>query len=208
MKMQPVNIAELLIEQIAWLELEPEKVINISELSAKLGVSRTPIKEALIYLEAKGWVMRQGLHFSVTPLSLERMREIADVRSLVEVNAYIWAMQRISKEQLMELQKYKAHILPFNNNSNIGDVIKLDQTFHMFLFKVARNRYVMELLENSIYHSLRFWLAINSTENPVLSIKNSLVGMIEAIEAKDEARLRETSTLHIRNWVDRILGAI
>ncbi len=83
---------ELLRQKISWLELKSESLLNISELSEEFNVSRTPLKEALINLEANGWVQRQGSHFTVTPLCLQRMCEIAEGRSVIEIQAYLWAM--------------------------------------------------------------------------------------------------------------------
>jgi DNA-binding GntR family transcriptional regulator len=48
------KIFELLKEKIIWLELMPETTINLSELAESFEVSRTPIKEALILLQAQG----------------------------------------------------------------------------------------------------------------------------------------------------------
>ena len=82
--MEPNRIYEKLREKIIWLELKPESVLNLSELADTFGVSRTPIKEVLIFLQAEGWVLRHGTHFMVTPLSLDRIKEINEIRQQVE----------------------------------------------------------------------------------------------------------------------------
>ena len=61
----PKQIYDALKEKIIWLELAPESPLNLSELADAFEVSRTPVKEALIYLQAQGWVLRQGSHFLV-----------------------------------------------------------------------------------------------------------------------------------------------
>ena len=50
--MGPEKIYELVKEKIIWMDLMPESILNLSELARSFGVSRTPIKEALIYLQA------------------------------------------------------------------------------------------------------------------------------------------------------------
>ena len=94
--MEPDKIYEVLKEKIIWLDLMPESYLNLSELAGSFGVSRTPIKEALILLQSEGWVMRHGSHFSVTPLSLSRIKENTEIRSVMEVQANIWAMERMN----------------------------------------------------------------------------------------------------------------
>ena len=202
---EPQKIIETLREKITWLELEPECIINISELAQKLGVSRTPIKEALINLEAKGWLKRQNSHFTVTPLSLERMREVAEVRSVIEIQAYIWAMQRITDDELKVLKKYKEKIICLNKKATKKEILQLDISLHVFFFKIAKNRYVYNLLERSIYHALRFWLSMNLEPTGIL---DDMLEMIDAFGDKDEIKLRKVSSQHIKNWADGILGSI
>ena len=65
--METDKIFQILYKQITNLELLPEKVLNLSDLAELFKVSRTPIKEALIYLQAEGLVIRHGSQFMVTP---------------------------------------------------------------------------------------------------------------------------------------------
>ena len=65
--MDPREIFKVMKEKIVWLDLKPESVINLTELAETFSVSRTPIKECLILLEAQGWVLRQESTFIVTP---------------------------------------------------------------------------------------------------------------------------------------------
>ncbi|MBW2003318.1 MAG: GntR family transcriptional regulator, partial [Deltaproteobacteria bacterium] len=115
MSMEPEKIYELLKEKIIWLDLMPESVLNLSELAESFRVSRTPIKEALILLQADGWVLHQGSHFMVTPLSLDRIRETAEIRSVMEVQGNIWAMYRITPEELAALGEMEKEILQLDD---------------------------------------------------------------------------------------------
>ena len=73
------SIADRLRNLILTRHLRPGERLVQSELAEQLGVSRTPIKEVLLTLHAEEWIMRQGSHFIVTPLSLERIREITEI---------------------------------------------------------------------------------------------------------------------------------
>ena len=98
------KVFKVLRQKIVDLDLLPESVLNLTELAEVFKVNRTPIKEALIFLQAEGLVIRHGSHFMVTPLSLDRIREITEIRSVLEVQAHIWAMNRITKSELEELE--------------------------------------------------------------------------------------------------------
>ena len=86
------KIYSLLREKIIWLEIMPETILNLTELAKEFKVSRTPIKEALILLQGEEWVLHYGPHFMVTPLSIDRLRDITEIRSALEIQASIWAM--------------------------------------------------------------------------------------------------------------------
>jgi DNA-binding GntR family transcriptional regulator len=203
--MEPEKIYELLKEKIIWLDLMPESVLNLSELARSFGVSRTPIKEALIYLQAEGWVLRNGPHFLVTPLSLDRIKGTAEIRSIMEVQANIWAMDRITPEELAALGDLEKEILQLDDTAGNRQMIELDVKFHRMLFQGTKNSQLDQLLERLLSHYLRFWLSIPREIQPKSFFAETLE-IIQAIEAKDEARLRAASATHIKKSVDEIMS--
>ena len=203
--MDPRLIYKTLKNQIVHLGLAPESVLNLSEMAESFGVSRTPIKEVLIYLQAEGWVMRQGSHFIVTPLSLERIREISEIRMVMEVQANIWAMQRITAAELAELEEMKEHILSVTGAIDNKMIVDLDFKVHRLLFKAAKNSQSRRLLERLLSHYLRFWLSI-PRQIDSRSFFVETVALIEAVKGKDEDRIRECTRDHIRNSVAEIMG--
>jgi len=204
--MEPSKIYELVREKIIWLDLMPESILNLSELAESFGVSRTPIKEALIFLQADGWVLHQGSHFMVTPLSLDRIKEITEIRSLIEVQANIWAMNRITPEELAALGELEKEILQIDDTSSNNQMIELDVKFHQSLFRAAKNSQLAQLLERMLGHYLRFWLAIPREIEPQSFFAETLE-IIQVIKAKDEVKLRVSSVEHIKRSVDEIMGS-
>jgi len=204
---EPIKIYELLKEKIIWLDLMPETSLNISELAKSFGVSRTPIKEALIFLQADGWILRLGSHFIVTPLSLDRIKEITEIRSVMEIQANVWAMYRIKPDELKALDDLKRKIFQIGDTAKNRQMVKLDTEFHQILFKAARNQQVAILLDRLLSLYLRFWLSIPRKIEPVSFFANTLK-MIRSIEAKDEIGLRAASLEHINSSVDTIMGKL
>ncbi len=203
--MSPNKIYEALRKKIIQLELAPESVLNLSELADTFGVSRTPIKEVLISLQAEEWIMRQGSHFIVTPLSLERIREITEIRMVMEVQSNIWAMQRITPAEMDDLQKIKERIVSFDEGSSNESIVDFDFEIHQYIFKISKNTQLAKLLERLLGHYLRFWLAIpRQIELPLFF--SEVLDLIRAIEQKDESMVRECTTRHIRNSVAEIMG--
>ncbi len=204
--MEPGEIYKLLREKIIWLDLMPESYLNLSELAESFGVSRTPIKEVLILLQAEGWVLRHGSHFMVTPLSLGRIKEITEIRAVMEVQANIWAMNRITSEELASLDELKKEILEIGDVPSNRQLVEMDVKFHRTLFQATKNSQLAQMLERLLIHYLRFWLSIPREIEPRSFFAETLE-IIQAVEAKDDARLRATSAKHIKNSVDEIMGA-
>jgi DNA-binding GntR family transcriptional regulator len=199
------NIFEALRKKIIQLELQPESVLNLSELAETFGVSRTPIKEILISLQAEGWIMRQGSHFIVTPLSLDRIREITEIRMIMEVQANIWAMQRITPSEMKELKNIESEILKLDKDTPNEIIVDYDFKIHQFIFKTAKNTQLSMMLERILSHYLRFWLSIPRQIN-IQNFFNEVLELISALETKDEELVRDCTVKHIRNSISEIMG--
>jgi DNA-binding GntR family transcriptional regulator len=204
-KLDPNEIFSALRKKIISLELAPESVLNLSDLATQFNVSRTPIKEVLISLQAEEWIMRHGSHFIVTPLSLERIREITEIRMVLEVQANIWAMERITPMELEKLNKIKQQISAFTQKSSNLSIVNFDFTIHQTIFKAAKNVQLAKLLERLLSHYLRFWLSIPRQIDHAIFFEEALE-LIKAINLKDKALIRECTTNHIRNSVAQIMG--
>jgi len=203
--MEPKKIYELLREKIIWLELMPETYLNLSELAESFKVSRTPIKEALVLLQADGWVLRHGQHFMVTPLSLSRIKEITEIRMVLEIQANLWAMERISPEELVALNELKEEIKGLGNAPSNRQLVELDFRFHRGLYHATKNSQIAQLLDRLLSHYLRFWLSIPREIKPKSFFKET-AEIIQAVESKNKATVKKASTEHIKKSIDEIMG--
>lgn len=204
--MDSSSIYDALRTKIIHLELAPESVLNLSELADEFGVSRTPIKEVLLTLQAEEWIVRQGTHFIVTPLSLERIREITEIRMVLEVQANIWAMQRISPQEMDELLSLKECIRDFDASLGNQAIVDFDSEIHHIIFKAAKNIQLTTMLERILSHYLRFWLSAPRQIETRTFFAEALE-LIDAIASKDEDAVRDCTIKHVRNSVAEIMGS-
>ena len=119
--------------------LKPGTVLNLIELSKYFGVSRNPITTALTRLDAEEWVVRQGSYYVVSPLTVSLIREITEIRSILEVQASLWAMHRITPDEMEELRQIEEKINRLDDNASNRQIVKLDVKFHSILFKASKN---------------------------------------------------------------------
>ncbi len=203
--MDPVAIYEDLKEKITWLEIEPGSALNLVELAESYGVSRNPVMIALTRLNVEEWVIRQGVHFVVSPLTVDRMREITEIRSVMETQANIWAMNRISPEGLAKLTKVRDEIDLLDAKATKKEIVLLDFKFHRLLYQETRNQQLAQLLERLLAHYLRFWLSGPQQIEPERFFTEARE-IYEAIKAKDEVRLKAATIAHVKVSLDKIMG--
>jgi len=203
--MDPIAIYEDLKDKIIWLDIEPGSTLNLVELAASYGVSRNPVMIALTRLDVEEWVIRQGVHFVVSPLTVDRMREITEIRSLMETRANIWAMNRITTDGMAELAKIRDEIKALKADATKKEIVQLDFKFHQLLYRQTHNQQLAQLLERLLAHYLRFWLSGPQQIEPEKFFTEALE-IYAAIETKDEVRLKAASIAHVKVSLDKIMG--
>ncbi len=199
------RLYQLLRDEIIWLKLAPESALNLNDLAARFSVSRTPVKEALILLMAEGWVRRQGSSFVVTPLSLDRIKEITEIRMVMEVEANLLAMQRITAYEETALDEIMEAIAGLPKVANNRQLVELDFKFHHVVFAAARNGQLAQYLERLLALYMRFWLA-SGQEIDRDEFFRDTKAILTAITARDEASLRAASVRHIKMSYKSIQG--
>ncbi|MCB2190129.1 MAG: GntR family transcriptional regulator [Deltaproteobacteria bacterium] len=203
--MDPREIFEDLKHRVVSLDIEPEANLNLSDLAAYYGVSRTPVKEAIIYLEAEDWVYRNGNHFTVSPLTLDRMRDTTEIRLILEVEANVLALRRMTPDTLAILDRILEKISNLDKVEDNQELSRLDTEFHRVLYQATGNKQLAALLERMLSGYLRFW---RSRPKNVMSgsFFHQAQEIIKAIKDKDEAKLRELSVTHIMQSMNAIMG--
>jgi GntR family transcriptional regulator, rspAB operon transcriptional repressor len=202
----PNRIYAILKKKITWLELSPGSILNLSELAQDFGVSRTPVKEALMLLQADEWVLRNGTHFLVTPLSLDRIKDITEIRSVMERQANLWAMERITEKELTELKKITNRIKKVNDKTSLAKLLEIDFSFHSIIFKATQNQQLIRIMEGLLAHYSRFWLSFQVVVDRKTCFDETL-DIIEAIETKDASKLEKATTEHINRSLQAITGS-
>ena len=203
--MDNIKIYKEIRDKIIWLDFEPEKTLNLTELADSFEVSRNPITLALTRLNAEEWVVRRGSHFVVSPLTIDRIREITEIRSVLEVQANIWAMNRISPEGLAELERFRKDVLQLKDEVSNREIVEMDVRFHRLLYHETKNQQLKTTLNKMLSHYLRFWLSSPNTIKRDTFFKDAME-IIESIETKDEVTLRAASIAHIKASLDEIMG--
>ncbi|MFH7566479.1 MULTISPECIES: GntR family transcriptional regulator [Oceanimonas] len=154
------NLTEQLIDLIVKGEFEAGSKISEPELARRFGVSRGPLREAMLRVESLGLIERvPHVGARVIALSRAKLIEIYAVREALEGMAARLACQHITEAELIALEQllntHKAHIEEVEGVSYFHQQGDFD--FHYRLILASRNSTLISLLCDELYHLLRMY---------------------------------------------------
>jgi DNA-binding GntR family transcriptional regulator len=132
------QVADYLRERIITSEYGRGEKLKQAEIAAELGVSVTPVREALKMLEMEGFIISEphkGL--SVPLIAPERAHEIFELRMLLERNLARAAMQRASREQAAELRTIHREFVALVKARDVYPVRAANVRFHFYFYDMA-----------------------------------------------------------------------
>lgn len=184
--------------KIVSLELKPSQSIGETQLAEMLGVSRTPVREALARLSTEGLVdFRSRSGTIIAPIRLEAVRAAQFVREKLEVAIVKEASAQHSKKfkfsvkQAIEEQRFAI------DDGDIALFFSSDERMHKSFADMAGRSMVWSVISDAKKHMDRVrWLSLESTELSVLVQDH--VELLDAIESHDPGRAHATMEVHLR----------
>lgn len=119
------------------------------QLAEEMGVSRTPVREAIRKMELEGLVVmipRRGAY--VADISIQDINEVYQIRTALDVLAAGLAAERISDEEVKEMQVLLDADIPLIDARNYPKIIENDTAFHDVIYRASRNRRCMNIISN------------------------------------------------------------
>ena len=140
---------ERLRQEIVTGKLRPNHRLVESEVARILGMSRTPVREALKQLEMQGYLSKlPGGGLIVTDHSPSQIRNLFEIRDALETMAIKLACQRATEEQLEKATDYHNRSLVAIRNRDINQFIELNSAFHNELLGACGNEQLWSLIQN------------------------------------------------------------
>ena len=154
-------VLESLREAIKNEILEPGERLMEIQLADALGVSRTPIREALRKLELEGFIVmvpRKGAY--VADISLKDITDIMEIRLALEELAAGLAADRITEEELEQMECSLVEKREAISQGDMERLVEVDTQFHEALYQASRNERLVAMLNNLREQIQRFRIAI------------------------------------------------
>lgn len=211
-------IYEVLQRQILTMEMTPGSGIDEIALVAEFGVSRTPVREALIRLATEGFVtLLPNRGASVSPLDIDEIPELLEAMELCMRVTSRWAAVRRSETDLKVMRQNQEEYDLAAQKDDYMAMSAANSAFHLNIAIASRNRHMVKLFKSLLpqYHRLSLALLSSAkmTTGPVYKsyfgrVNDEHMGLIGAIEAGDHANANSLARTHIRLIGERLQSYI
>jgi DNA-binding GntR family transcriptional regulator len=186
-------------ELIVSLELPPGSAVREPELTAELGIGRTPVREALRRLAQERLVEvfpRRGIF--VTTVDVRDLARLCEVRLVLEPEAARLAAERAIQADLDELNELLSLLGPRRRRDHRA-LIELDQRIHRAVYRASHNEFLSETLETYYAHAQRIWmLALARTD--LGAAVHEHAGLLDAILRGNGERAAELMRRHVETF--------
>lgn len=190
-------------------ELKPGERLMEIHLADKLGVSRTPIREAIHMLELEGLVTmipRRGAE--VSKITEKSMQDVLEVRRSLDALCAELACERITEEDLVSLEDACKAFEVSVQTGDLTEIAKCDVALHNIIVLATRNTRLMQLVNNlsEQMYRYRFEYIKDKKMHPILVDEHKKI--LQAIITKDKESAANAAKEHIDNQKKAIIRTI
>lgn len=190
--------------------LEPDAWLREVAVSAALGVSRTPVREAFSRLEEEGLLVRTaGVGAQVTRLSFEDMSAVYQVRGSLESLAADYATRQARPEHLAQFERLHERMTGAARSFDLQEFYRANVEFHHLLSVAAGNAYLSRLL-STVEVAIRRFGSRSLSQGRMDAVLAEHAAIIDAMRAGDAQRAADAAADHAAqartSTLNRLLG--
>ncbi len=198
-KSLPTHVAEDLERKILDGTLKPGQRLIEQELCTTLGVSRSPVREALQVLESQGFVVREPRKgVSVAKVTPREAEQIYQIRASLEGLATSLAVQNRTPELLRELRTLHQQMVLAAGQKRVTAYQRLNQQFHTLVISACHSPRLIQLIRNFDKQTLRYRMAVMRAPGWMAKstrLHAATLASFEAGDAEAAERLRRSAIL-------------
>lgn len=181
-------------------ELSPGERLMEIKLADKLGVSRTPIREAIRKLELEGLVVntpRKGAE--VANISAEDLRDVLEVRRSLEILSITLACKKMTDEELLAMYENIKSFKHSIESKAITDIASIDVAFHDIIYKSTGNNRLIQILNNIHEQMYRYRFEYIKDSESWHRLVDEHMAIYESIKNRDLESAKSAILVHIDN---------
>jgi DNA-binding GntR family transcriptional regulator len=203
--LRPKSLHEMVYENLKAAILNGKFVVGVSynelELARELGVSRTPVREALLRLAAEKLIIfqpRRGI--TVNYFSKKDIEDLFELRQAIEELAATQVVENLSDDQIKKVKSIiKEQEECIKNNYEEKRFLEIDKRFHLFLIEASGNRFMVQT-----FNTIRDYITITAREALMAEGRPSEVvfehkAIFKTLSEKNLERVKEAIKKHLAN---------
>lgn len=190
-------------------ELKPGERLMEIQLANKLGVSRTPIREAIRKLELEGLVLmvpRKGAE--VADITEKSLMDVLEVRKALEELSVRLTCDRITKEEIRELKVAAEDFRETLKSADITEIAEADVRFHDVIYAATKNQKLIQLLNNLHEQMYRYRIEYLKNEEVYPKLLREHEEIISRISQGEQEEAVKIVCEHIDNQVSAVMDVI
>ncbi|MDD6626694.1 MAG: GntR family transcriptional regulator [Lachnospiraceae bacterium] len=190
-------------------ELKPGERLMEIHLANKLGVSRTPIREAIRKLELEGLVImipRRGAE--VAQITEKSLKDVLEVRRALDALCVELACDRISAEETEQLKKACDEFEHATKNGDATTIAAADVALHDIIVQATRNQRLIQLINNLSEQMYRYRFEYIKDDSRHDNLVEEHRMIYESVLHRDKQKAAEASKIHIDNQEQSIIAQI
>jgi len=199
------RIFKAIRDKIVFMEYPPGMCLSEKDLCKSFKVSRTPLREAIKWLENMKLVTvipRYGTY--VSPIDINEIRCAFEVKIELEGLAGEVAAKRITADKLAELQALIEKADTLLKEGGHRNLIEVDSNFHETIYQSTQNPILQEMLENIHCRCARLWNSALSESIPTPEIIRQLKEIYLSLKNRDCEKTKQLLEDHVRYFIDLI----
>lgn len=184
-------------------ELCEGEVYSQDQISTRLNISRTPVREALLALQKEGYIrFLRGRGFEVVPYDNSDVNNIAEARLIVEKGAAVLATRRATEQQIAQLEQNIAAQRACIESEGEFDsqlFIQLDESFHREILEASCNNRLSKITDDMRSQWIRSGYMILHYKDNRHEILNEHAAIFSALRERDAEAAEAAMAKHLDN---------
>jgi len=202
-------VFESLREAIILGRLRPGERLMEIQMAEEMGVSRTPVREAIRKLELEGFVAmvpRKGAY--VADISVKDIVDVFEIRAALEALAAGLAAERITADEMELLERSLVQISKSSTGDNINAIVAVDINFHDIIYQASRNQRLVQIITHLKEQIHRFRMTSLSQPGRTKVALDEHKIIVEAISDRNIELAQQLAREHIENAEQSLLNVL
>jgi DNA-binding GntR family transcriptional regulator len=194
-------------DQLVSGQLDQNRLYSAQHFAAILGVSRTPVREAMLQLAGEGFlVCLEARGFKIKLYTADEMRDVFETRRMIETFVVKQLIEKLTAEDFRRLKDNLHTMAGHAQADRAHGFMEADKAFHLFLVRAAGNQMLASIMETIRNHIALFGLRALTHEGRFQQVIREHRNIIKALAARDRKRALHAVHYHLLATERCLLG--